>query len=260
MHHEFNMEPKSQGYYRPSAEIWAWYSTRIFQASARLNQIPPHDEDPNVTGILNDSWKSYVFFGHSWYWLQAVLHAGNGSQADNNPMDWPYIDGTVIDISTAGPGGHRIPSMQLLNYVVGMQVLYQNTSNTNAYFSGFPFTMVNSGSWRGLWNQTNNTQRTTIWNNVLNKWLDKWNDFTPSELYAIGVATAGQSVQADPGGMGYKIWTNIPRFRHTGVSQSIINALCDFADTVWTNAGDNWNALKTAPCTTEDDDIACTYP
>lgn len=259
LHHEFELEPFSRAFWgRSTAEIWSWYTTRVFQASPRLNYIPPKSEDSSIVGMLNDTDESGATFGNAWYYLQIILHAGNGSQNDNNPVDWPYNDGSVKGMAITG----RMPSMHLLNAMAGMQMLYMNTANTNAGYAGFPFQFIASEWWRGHWNLLNSTQRTAIFENFLLAWLDYWNNFTPSELNALGLGPS--SAKASPDSFGGKIFYTIPGFRHVGVSQSTINALCDWADTAWTDPNDNWNALKTASCVTTGSggsaDISCTYP
>lgn len=257
LHQEFSLEGLSQGYYGPKAESRAWYTTRIFQTSPRLMEVP----GPQA-GIANGTAPAADALGAGWYHLQFLLHHGNGWQADNNPIDWPYLQGTFKWLT--GQTGIPMPGLHLLYLIKGMQVMEINGKSIDQgwnIWAGDATRLTTREWYLPAWSTMAGPARQKLYNGYLSSWYQKIRTFTPAQMKAAGWVDAGQTQGPQNNPYAEALWWTIPKFRYTGVDQSVINGLADWAESIWPVG--NWEVTKTATCwNVPDGDIRCSniYP
>ena len=110
-----------------------------------------------------------------------------------------------------------------------------------------------SPGWRKVWTGATLATRSGIYNGIVQAWLTSVKQFTPQQFYAGGKITATQVPtpgQPDSPNWVDRVWYMIPQFRYYGVSQTLINQMAAWAQTIWPNG--NWAATTTATCAQSD--------
>jgi hypothetical protein len=246
---QFQLEGMAQTIFGPQADPRAWYSNLPFFVSPHELKMPTN----GVTGLRNGSTAAYVYLSYVWYNLQLILNDSNGQQAEQYPIDWPYVEGFVKELGSLLSPQAGIQTMWLIK---SMQIERQNGFGPQAGGAGYqpdvPQLSVlvtaeeNDYDWTGV----DSTTRVAIATGLVTSWLDQVTQFTPQEFYAGGWTTATSTPVL--GGNAYDgvfvdwVWYMIPRFTFIGVSQTLVNQLAAWAQTVWPSA--NWTADATATC------------
>lgn len=254
MMHEFELQDFGREMFGPQAEQRSWWEHDAFLTSPNMIQI---DAGP---GLGNGSEASHLYLAYVWYQLQLVLNNSNKRMGDNSPLDWPYVYGFIKAM------GYRSPQagVTTLFLIKAMQVSENGRGpEIHPTDSGWQW-LVNDvsrlvhGDYISTWDATPLSRRIFIHETLLQNWLNKVKTFTPQQFYAntAEAAKPDEVVRAlSDGKFGERMWYAIPRFKHFGVNQTLVNGLADWAKTVWPN--NNWNTLKTATCT-GDNHVRCT--
>jgi hypothetical protein len=185
------------------------------------------------------------------------LNHGNGRQADNNPIDWPYLQGSFKDMT--GLAQVPMPGLQMLYVIKGMQVMEMTGVGIDKgwnFWAGNPSPLVAREWLITNWVTMESSARRNLYNSYLSNWLQKMKTFSPSQMISAGLVDAAQKQLPKNGNFSSQIWAAIPRFRYFGVDQSLINSMADWAKTIWP-AG-NWDSTKVSTCLLGGDgDIQC---
>jgi hypothetical protein len=111
-----------------------------------------------------------------------------------------------------------------------------------------------SSGWRNVWTGTSASTRSALYNGIVQGWLTAVLQFTPQQFYAGASGISATQVPTpglpDSGNWVDRVWYMIPQFRYYGVSETLINEMAAWAQTIWPNG--NWAATTTATCTPAD--------
>ena len=231
-----------------------WIGNQAFETSPILQKIPPGP------GIGNGSTASWQYIAYIWYHLQLVLNDGQGAESDNNPIDFPYVFGSVKDELSNGMG---LPAanIELMWLIKSLQEETQKGGGPElGPVRGFVPTTVSPidlayGSWEKDWAASSKATRVLETTAYLQAWFAQISSYTPTQYYTGQNGGGGHWATAslDPGKLdgltsfGGQNWFMLPRFRWLGVDPALVAQITAWAATVWP-AG-NWAANLAATCT-----------
>lgn len=189
------------------------------------------------------------YFAQMWYHMQLLLNNSNKRQGDNSPIDWPYVYGFIKTLSSSSPqAGFQtlwmIKAMQITDNGKGPEF---GESASGWHWRVADLSRLVHGDLQEGWSDLSWTARRDIYERLTRTWMDMVKGFAPSQFYVTGVASPTESISAAAdGNFGQRMWYTIPRLRYYGVSQTLINELADWSQSVW--RASNWTPLKTATC------------
>jgi hypothetical protein len=247
---EFGLEGLNQSIFGPRGDTRGWYSGWPFFISPNMQHIPR-----GTPGIDNGLLSTHIYVSLIWYQLQMILNNSSRTQSGSSPIDYPYVYGFIKDTSLFSSKPQAalqtlwlIKDLQESETGVGPEAGsggWQPTAND-------PSRLVHH-DWTWIWDDTPVAARKAIMQAYLQLWFAKVQSFTPQQFYSGGWASASYIPvrNAMDGSFGDRIWYMLPLFRYFGVDTALTDGITDWAKTVWPNA--NWNALKTATCSTNPD-------
>jgi hypothetical protein len=246
---QFQLQAYAKKIFGPQADPRAWYSNLPFFASPHELKMPTS----GAPGLRNGTAAVFTYLSYIWYNVQLILNDSNGTQAEQYPIDWPYVYGMIQNLGELNPpqGG-----IQTLWMIKGLEVMQQLGVGPQAGAGGWQ-PSVAQPSWLvtpewnlDVWYGVDPATRTAIANGIVSSWVSEVEQFTPSEFYAGGWTTATAVPVA--GGNAYDgvfpDWVSymIPRFEFVGVNASVVDQLASWAQSVWPNA--NWNSILGSTC------------
>jgi hypothetical protein len=249
---EFGLEGQQRKLFPSSRDTRGWMTNSTFDSSPHVLKLPR-----NNTGILDNSAVHYPYFSMAWYQLALVLFNGNHSDgADRNgqrPLDWGYAHGFILELQRAG--SVSVPNNALLTLwlVKGMQAsdntLKPNVSGSTGWSprtAADVSRLVAPGYMPGWTGITRDEQRAVL-EAVLSTWWDKTRQYAVADWMGTGGASTTETINgAFDGSLGNRIWYMLPHFKYHGVNPMLVNAIADWAQTVWPQA--NWSEVKNATC------------
>ncbi len=246
--HEFDLEGFGQTYANLSAaDARAWPDATPFMTSPNMLHIPPGSPGVGNGQMVTDYYHSYM-----WYHLQLILNNGNGAQDGPYPIDWGYVYGFLKNLDH---GSSQVPDgmLQLAWLEKALQLSYKYPGSPSNNQTGWnpgvnDLSRLVHPDWQPMWAATSASTESKLLESYLLNWLQAAKAYPASAYYAGGWASASEVPNSSmDGDFGSKLWYSIPRFKYYGVSQSTINTLAAWAQTVWPNA--NWNVLTSETCT-----------
>lgn len=240
MMQEFNLEGYGPRFWPGSGEARTWFVNLSFQTSPFMLKIPNSSNGIGGTGLTNE------FFANAWYYLQLILDNGNRHNEGSDPIDWPYAYGNLKDLNALS--GVAEPMRMTLWLIKGMQNADNGIGPEMAYKGWNTRDVADVSrlvhySWEPMWKDTPAEQRRQICQAMLGTWFEKTKRYTPDQYYRGGLAAPDYVPTANAdGSWGDRVWYMIPKFRSYGVDATLLNSLCDWAQTVWPKA--DWNSLK----------------
>ncbi len=245
----FQLQGYAQNIFGPQADPRAWYSNLPFFTSPHELKMPTS----GAPGLRNGTAAAFTYLSYIWYNVQLILNDSNGTQAEQYPIDWPYVYGLIQNLGELNsPQG----GIQTLWMIKGLEVMQQLGVGPQAGAGGWQ-PSVAQPSWLvtpewnlDVWYGVDPATRTAIANGIVSSWLSEVEQFTPAEFYAGGWTTATAVPVA--GGNAYDgvfpDWVSymIPRFAFLGVTTSVVDQLAAWAQSVWPNA--NWTSILDSTC------------
>lgn len=213
---EFNLAERGADYFGAKAEPRTWFGQLPFSAGPFMLNIP---DEVGIGG----SALTNEYFSNAWYHTQLILNAGNGQAQGTSPVDWGYVWGKFNDMRklTDYPEVGR----QTLYWTAGLQEWDRATLGSPAGFD--PQKLPLSSVWVhpakvGMWAGYTATEKKELLSNILAAWLDKAQQFTPSQYYAVGLATADYVPPPNQpdGPFGARLWYGVQAFKASGVDVS----------------------------------------
>jgi hypothetical protein len=250
---QFQLEGMAQNIFGPQADPRAWYSNMPFFVSPHEMKMPT----TGVVGLRNGSQADYIYLSYIWYNLQLILNDSNGQQQEQYPIDWPYVNGFVMNL---GELVSPEAGIQTLWMIKGLQILQQAGTGPQLGLGGWqpsvtqPSLLVTREWIDTVWTGVDPNTRLAIATGVLQSWFQQASQFTPQQYYAGGWTTP-TSVPV-PFGNAYDnvfpdwVWYMIPRFNFIGVNSALVSQVAQWAKTIWPNA--NWTADLNATCSWQD--------
>lgn len=249
LNQEFQLEGMAKTVFtNPKAEPRAWLSQFAFLSSPNMLHIPV-----GTPGVGNGSVATWHYVSFSWYQTQLILNNSEYQQNGNSPIDWGYVYAFIEGLSQNDSPEQAgllnlwmIKALQISNNGIGPQQLGTGWSWLVADPS-----RETSVSYRSIWTGVPAGTRTAISNGLVQSWLNEVQKFTPQEFYASGASSYTATrlplpLQPDSGNFEDRVWSMIPQFRYFGVSQTLINQLAAWAQSIWPSG--NWAATATATC------------
>jgi hypothetical protein len=251
LNQQFQLEGMARTVYsNPKAETRAWLSQFPFFSSPNMLHIPS-----GSAGLNNGSLQTWTYLAFVWYQSQLILNNSEYQQNGDTPIDWGYVYGVLKDLS----GSDSAPQAALLNLWItkGIQIsnngLGPQITGTGWDWRVGDISREVSSGWRTVWTGASASTRSSIYNGIVQGWLTSVLQFTPQQFYAGGTTTATQVPtpgQPDSSRWVDRVFYMIPQFRYYGVTQTLINEMAAWAQTIWPNG--NWAATTTATCTPAD--------
>jgi hypothetical protein len=251
---EFGLEGHQKKLFASSREDWGWMGNYSFDTSPHLLGLLR-----DKTGINNNTPLMFVYFSAAWYQLSLVLYHGNHSDGayrnGQRPIDWPYTYGFLSEIQYRPT--EYVPGNGLLTLwlVKAMQVADNTLGPSAGGSAGWAAKNVSDlsrlvvpGFMRG-WADISQAERAAILQALLSTWWDKTRQYPVSEwLNGNGNgASTTETINAHyDGSLGNKLWYMLPHFKHHGVDPALVDAIADWAQTIWTQA--DWSRVKNATC------------
>jgi len=118
LNNQFQLEGLAQNIFGRQADPRAWYSNFLFFVSPHELKMPTG----GVVGLRNGSEDTYNYLSYIWYNLQLILNDSNGQQAEQFPIDWPYVQGFVKSMGQMVSPQAGIETMWMIK---GLQILQQ---------------------------------------------------------------------------------------------------------------------------------------
>jgi hypothetical protein len=246
LNQEFQLEGMAQTVFtNPKAEPRAWLSGFPFTTSPNMLHIPP-----GSAGLDNGSLQTWTYVSLIWYQSQLILNNSEYAQNGDSPIDWGYLYGVIKDLS----GSDSAPQAALLNLWLtkGLQIsnngIGPQQSETGWSWIDTDISREVSPGWRSVWTATSASTQSAIYNGIVQSWLTSVQQFTPAQFHAGGINATEVPAPGQPDSPNWvdRVWYMIPQFRYYGVSQTLINQMAAWAQTMWPNG--NWAATTTATC------------
>jgi hypothetical protein len=246
LNQEFQLEGMAPTIFtNPKAEPRAWLSEFPFLTSPNMLHIPP-----GTPGLDNGSLSTWHYLSSIWYQMQLILNNSEYQQSGNSPIDWGYVYAMVDGLSQ----NDSSPQAGLLNLwmIKGLQISNnglgpQNIGTGWNWFDADLSRQV-SPSERSVWAGMPGYTRAAISNGIVQGWLTEVRQFTAQQFNAAGYSATRLPVPMEPDSTNFedRVWYMIPQFRYFGVSQTLIDQLAAWAQSVWPLG--NWAATTTATC------------
>ncbi|HEX8435810.1 hypothetical protein, partial [Archangium sp.] len=97
--------------------------------------------------------------------------------------------------------------------------------------------------WAGM---TRDEQR-AIMEALLSTWWDKTRQYAVADWLNGGGASTTEAITGQiDGSLGNRIWYMLPHFKYHGVNPALVDAIADWAQTIWTQV--DWSRVKKANC------------
>ncbi len=255
------MEGMAQSVFtNPKSEARAWYSQFPFLASPNMLKIPQ-----GSAGLDNGSVQTWSYLAQIWYQTQLVLNNSEYQQVQNSPIDWGY---EYAMLANEFSNNDSAPQAGLFN--IWMTKALQIENNGIGPQGPGPSWWLGSGwNWmvadisrevspgsRSIWAGTPASTRSAIYNGLVQSWLQEVQQFTPQQFAASGISltTVPTPGQPDSGNWIDRVFYMIPQFAYYGVSQTLINQMAAWAQSMWPNG--NWSATTTATCSLDQGSVA----
>ncbi len=253
LNQEFGLEAMPQVAFGSKADVRGWIGNQSFNTSPVMLHIP------TGTGLGNGSLTAHEYLALIWYQTQLVLNDGQGGETDNNPIDFPYVLGSIKDLS-ANTGHTPAANNELMWLVKALQEETQKGYGPQyGIIKGFVPTTPSPvslayGSWDTDWSGTPRSTRAALTEAYLRAWFAQVSSYRPIDYYGgvNGGGGAWASATQDPKTMDYlntfggQTWFMLPRMRWLGVDPNLVDRISTWAATVWP-AGD-WAANNAATC------------
>ena len=237
LNQEFQLEGMARAVFlNPRAESRAWRTQAPFFASPNMLHIP------RTLGALdNGAVSTWAYLAFVWYHTQLILDNSEYQQGGTTPIDWPYVYDFISELSQ----NDSQPQVGLFTLWLTKAIQISNNGAAPNVASGWHWLNpdvsreVSPGN-RGIWAGTSSATRSAIYNGIVQAWLTQIQQFTPQQLYGdqIDGTSVPQHGQPDSPNFADRVWYMIPQFRYYGVSQTLINQVAAWAQTVWPNG--NW--------------------
>jgi hypothetical protein len=244
---EFQLEGMANTVFpNPRAEPRAWISEFPFLSSPNMLHIPA-----GSAGLDNGTVQDWTYLALIWYQEQLILNNSEYQQNGNSPIDWGYVYAFVKDLSQTD----SLPQAGLLNLwmIKGLQIS-NNGIGPNLVGTGWNWLVADisrqvSPGERTVWTGMPAATRTAISNGVVQGFLTEVQQFTAQQFIAAGVSATRLPVPGQPDSPYFedRVWYMISQFRYFGVSQTLIDQLASWAQSVWPLG--NWSATASATCT-----------
>jgi hypothetical protein len=228
-----------------SPEHAAWYGNAAFITSPTLQNIP------YGAGIGNGAEIAQEYLSYAWYTLELILNDGNGSLANNNPIDYPYVtlyvnsDGTI----------QRLNEFMYWQWkaLQGEAFHYANTGKDPSYGPLYGIAWqydspqwVTDPNWRGVKANLTNSQVLALTQPYLYAWYNTFSAFTAAQYCSggwISNCTNGPSSD-DPSTLstvtpGGALWLMLPSYYYLGADRSLIVNLQNFGAALYPRG--SWN-------------------
>ena len=244
---EFQLEGMAQSIFGPQADSRAWYSAFPFTVSPNFQQIPAGP------GLANGKQSTHDYIAFSWYQTQLILNNSNKKQNGVWPIDWGYSYGMLVTMNGLNYGQAPLLYEWLIN---GLQIQNNGGGPDNGGWASdranLNVQVLQIPAVTSLWAGIPPATRAAMSDGFLKAWLSQVSAYTPQQFYSGGYASASQVPQHGLGAVyGGRwidtVWYSIPEFHNAGASQATINAVADWAKTIWPLG--NWDDVKTASCT-----------
>jgi hypothetical protein len=245
LNQEFQLEGMAKTVYPyPKAEPRAWLSSYPFQTSPNMLHI-----SLSSGALDNGNISTVTYLAFIWYQLQLIVNNSEYQQQGNTPIDWQYTFAFIKDLGAYSP-----PQAALLNLWLtkGIQIS-DNGIGPDQYGVGWNWWVNDisrevSPGFSSLWTGTTPGTRSAILNGIVQAFVTEVSQFTPAQFVAGGYTTTRLPVHGEPDSVNFedRVWYMIPQFRYFGVSQTLVNQLAAWAQSVWP-LGD-WAATTTATC------------
>jgi hypothetical protein len=244
---EFQLEGMANTVFpNPRAEPRAWISEFPFLSSPNMLHIPQ-----GSAGLDNGTVQDWTYLALIWYQEQLILNNSEYQQNGNSPIDWGYVYAFVKDLSQTD----SLPQAGLLNLwmMKGLQIS-NNGIGPNLVGTGWNWLVADisrqvSPGERTVWTGMPAATRTAISNGVVQGFLSEVQQFTAQQFIAAGVSATRLPIPGQPDSPYFedRVWYMISQFRYFGVSQTLIDQLASWAQSVWPLG--NWSATASATCT-----------
>ena len=257
LNHEFELEGLAKTVFtNPRAEARAWDSEFPFFTSPNRSHIP---DSGFLDNGLNTTWQ---YLSVIWYHTQLILNNSEYQEAGTAPIVFPYVYGKIVDLAT----NDSLPQSGLLTEWLTKAVqisnngIPPNTQITGWNWQNADISRLVTPDTRMLWPEISPTTRTAIYSGMVQGWLTEVQQYTPQEFWAAGYSATAVPVPGAPDSDGRpgnasfadRLFYMIPQFRYYGVSQTLINELAAWAQSIFPNG--NWAATTTATCVPDNGD------
>lgn len=252
LNHEFQLEGMAQTIFtNPSAEARAWDSSfPFFTAPDRLHIL-------SALGALDNGLPTtWTYLTVIWYHMQLILNNSEYEMQGTGPITWQYVYGFIDDLSyTDSPPQTGLLTLWLTKAIqISNNGIPPNTQVTGWFWENPDISRLTSPAYRGIWPEISPATRTAIYSGMAQAWLTEVQQFTPQQFWAAGydptvVPNPGQpdsDGRAGNGSFADRMYYMIPQLGYYGVSQTLINQLAAWAQTIWPNG--NWAATTSATC------------
>jgi hypothetical protein len=245
MNQDFGLEGIPQAVFGSKANPRAWYSSMPFDASPNMEHIPYGAGMGNGSQVYLDSTSL------GWYQLQLILNDGQGTQVDHTPIDYGYLGAFVQNVFVLEA---KLPAgmLQMADLVKASQE-YTLSGRAPSSPLGWnpvstsPMELVNFNNFP-VWNGYSASTMATLFTAYTQIWFGQASQFSASQWYQGGWATATESPVSDTYGGTFagEIWYMLPRLRYEGVPTSLTTQISNWAAKIWP-AG-NWSLNNSAAC------------
>ena len=252
LNHEFELEGMAKTVFtNPRAEARAWDSGFPFYTSPNRSHISK--SLGALDNGLNTTWQ---YLSVIWYDMQLILNNSEYEMVGTGPITWTYVYGKIDDLS----GDDSPPQAGLLTLWLTKAIqisnngIPPNTQVTGWFWENPDISRLVSPTYRLIENQLSPATRTAIYSGMVQGWLTEVQQFTPQQFWATGYDPTVVPIPGQPdsdgrpgaGSFADRMYYMIPQFRYYGVSQTLIDQLAAWAQSIFPRG--NWAATTTATC------------
>lgn len=245
LHQEFGLEGMAKaihGATAPSSRAW---STQFPFFTSPLVMGIPRDAP-----VANGKRVTHAYLSFAWYQTQLVLNDGNGTAYGTSPIDWPYAYGVVAN-DLAWDGSAVIANtggLLTLWTVKGLQAFDRYNSPAAGWqmFAAEPGALTGFPTQITAWTGMPAGDKRLMMERYLRAWLAKISSMGTLAIQTSGYASANLSASNWDAEYTKRMMYWLPRYRYEGVSQTVLDDVKRWAQTVWPSI--DWNAVVSRPC------------
>jgi hypothetical protein len=232
--HEFDTQGMNRAVFGPQGEERGWNNRFPFMTSPQMLTIPS-----GTPGVHNGKKEVHTYFAFIWYHLQLILNNSNKKQYETTPIDWPYVQGFIKDMTVVAPqaGVSAIwiaKGFQIQENGIGPEV---PSAGWTSAIANVPWMAFYDIVRNGTYSEMSNSERNAMLHQYLAQWNSKVKSFSVAS-WRNHKANVNDPVETGAGYVGNfpsRVYWMLKTFKEFGMSNALLGESADWAATIWPN-------------------------